>query len=1382
METQANYKTLKEEFNSEALEANKYQTRSITEITDEQNEFLALSSSYWGINNATKEFLTEYNHPYSNYKYLGDNIKKIALDNLWLYMKSDNYKFALKVINNFFIEIFEKSNDDDIKENLLSSYLQMFDLLSENEPQKFYEELNNILSTINNWSNEPENKFVFVENSGNFKINLNLKQNDLSEQEFNNLQNKITILTKTTYKYNLEFWIETSDIENWYEQKKILYRNDYSQALKDVFNTVFKNQLTELETIDKRSEILENFPTFKEIANSFRVKSNIFESPIERIYYLFYMLYLPGMSHLKDHLLWDINKLIKSVTVELNKEQIIEFFDQSFLIFNELKHKYQSTILDCIATLGKVIAETKNVELITNLENKIIEMGFINPGEISLSDDWQIHRNINHVKNIRTWLELIKSAPVEYFTLLNALIVNLRVGGIFISDTDLFQKDVSKLLNSNIEPIYKQVKQLCRIFPIYFNEIGAEGELREVSTLMDELSMRKDRLIHFMRKQVHTESNNTHIDLSKKILRFWFDGEKSKLKGFIPDDVFDDIELENHWYTGVHRLITHLCIKLGVEPENLVDEKEEIISSTLDEVLTDNDIDKRRIKLFLRLQVFLKEKYSFSTQNIFPILKRSNFFTEEEVDNLDNLYKEKKHNEALNIVFGFMERLNQVVFNPEKTEGWENIYYKRHVAVGIPSMYGEYHEKKFEAMGITFRLERLSARLIDKLIANINFNYLNANSLHKIYNILAHFLTGIQLDGIQNEVFRSNLQMFQYSLTSQSFSLGQYINILQFIHANIQEIINKYFFRRFDSLLKIIIPQVYPQIEEMQEKEKLQFLHKKSEEFFRDVLSSAYLLQTIDNFLSITIATLRDMNDNYPTDIINDIMSYNHEWSIIPLYKEYPTLDNPIFIGAKAYFLKKLYSYGLPVPPGFVFTTEVFRLRKAVISVAQIRIELDELIKENVRKIEEMTGLEYGNPEKPLLLSVRSGTAISMPGAMSTFLNVGLNDEIVELLSKQDNYAWTSWDSYRRLIQSWGMSFDIDRDVFDKIIQEFKKKYNVEQKVLFKPEQMKEVALAYKDVLKQHNIKFEEDIFLQLRQAIAAVLDSWSSPRAKVYRDNMNISKDWGTAVAVQKMVLGNLHRDSGTGVVFTHNPDDKRAGVNLYGDFSVCNQGEDIVGGLINTLPISESQKEKNFAPDSLSLQKDFPEIYNKLYEYAVKMTEEYGFNHQEIEFTFESSKAEDLYILQTRDQVIRRQEQHLVFDANAFDMEVVGSGIGTGGDALNGRVAFNFQDILSIKKSYPNEAVVLIRPDTVPDDIDMIFEAEGLLTGKGGVTSHAAVTAVRLNKTCIVNCTELRINEKDGICNINGYIFKSGDEIAIDGYTGNIYKGNYSVKYADM
>ena len=782
-----------QEFKSEALEANKYITRQDCEvIPQEQEEFLEISASYWGINNSAREFIKEYNHPYSNWKFLSEHIKKIAIDNIWLYKKSDKRIFAVDMIIDFFKKIFEKAKSNEIKQNVMLTYLQFFDLLAGDGGASVYvRQLSKILDGIEKWIVDPELTQIFVEISGNFKTQLDISSGKNESPELAELSDRITGLIKQDLQLNLRFWQEQSDVLAWLSSEKHLLTRDYSADLVSVSKDRFAALLTQLNSLTTRKEIVRQIPSFKEIANSFRSATSVFDTASEKIYYLFYLLYLNGMNHLKDHLLWDINKLMKNISNQMDATQIEQFLKTSFGIFKVLMPEHEGTILDCIATLGKAMTDSGNENLINMLQNEIINLGFISPGEIYLTEDWQIHRNINHVKNIRVWMELTETAPEKYSRLLQALIVNLKIGGIFISDTDLFQKDVSKLLNSPIEPVYKQVKQLCRAFPVYFNEIGAEGELREVSTLMDEIGMRKDNLIHFMRKQVHTESNNTHIDLAKKILCFWYDGKKERLHNRIPEDVYESIDLSNVWFVGMHEVIVFLCDKLGVQPENLVSVKEQTISDTLDTFNSPDDLNTRRLKLFIRLQILLKEKYSFSTKNIISILHRYSFFNSAEIDELSEYLDDAKHDEAIKMTFDFMEQLNQVVFNPEKTESWENIYYKRHVAVGIPSMYGEYHEKKFEALGLIFRLEKLSAKLIEKEIMKINFSYLNANSLHKIFKILTYFNRGIRLDGIKNEVFNSNLQMLQYALTSKSFSLGQYINILQFIHKNIQEIINK---------------------------------------------------------------------------------------------------------------------------------------------------------------------------------------------------------------------------------------------------------------------------------------------------------------------------------------------------------------------------------------------------------------------------------------------------------------------------------------------------------------------------------------------------------------------------------------------------------------
>jgi len=357
------------------------------------------------------------------------------------------------------------------------------------------------------------------------------------------------------------------------------------------------------------------------------------------------------------------------------------------------------------------------------------------------------------------------------------------------------------------------------------------------------------------------------------------------------------------------------------------------------------------------------------------------------------------------------------------------------------------------------------------------------------------------------------------------------------------------------------------------------------------------------------------------------------------------------------------------------------------------------------------------------------------------------------------------------------MFHGIDRDVFDQIMIDFKEKHHVDLKLQFKPEVMREIAFSYKEVLKENNVVLEENLFDQLIQTIMFVFQSWSSERAQVYRDHLQIADEWGTAVIVQQMVIGNLNLDSGTGVVFTQNPNRQRPGVHLYGDFTLTSQGEDIVGGLVNVHPVGKTQrKQQNIEEESL--QEMLPDIYKRIHQIATELTENQGYNPQEIEFTFESDNPDDLYILQTRDQDITMSNKINIFSTRRDEMHLAGRGTGIGGGAMNGIIAFDKSDIKELQSKNPDQPVILVRPDTVPDDIEMIFECDGLLTAKGGATSHAAVTAVRLGKTCVVNCSALQVDEENKTCRLNETTFKNGDEIAIDGKNGNIFKGHYPIE----
>jgi pyruvate,orthophosphate dikinase len=1362
---------------SEALEVNLEETRKIkVHVPKRYREFIALSESHLGIHERALRCMTEFHHPYANHTFVVGELRKIVLNDFWFYAELEDATQALGIMLESLGELLASSGvEEKLKETIIRTLVEFIDRLAE-FPQKHEKTVHACLSLLK--QNLVKNRHIYISCAAFFKKHLR------RTAHIDDFIGEIFEITKQVLDASVGFWRKTTKIEAWYRENQSVFHRDYRTVVEQLGEGYFSDLKEKVKASNTFDDLVENVPSYGDIANKFRQLSDKFDKFIEKFYYTFYLLYLPGMSGLKDRLIRDINFLLARVVGEIDLNEIFEFLDKIFDMFRLFRRDHTSPILNCIATLGKKIIDVDDSEdkfRVNYFEKKLIDFGFEFPGIVYVDKGWKTHVNRNHLKNIRVWLEILKYGSAIPEKLLSALIVNLRLGGVYISDTDLFQRDITNILNSNISPFYKKVKQLSFIFPVYFNEIGAEGEIRHVTTSMDELSHRNDRLIHFLRKQVHIEGNNTLIHMTRKIFHFWYDADLEALKPGFPKDVYEAIDLKGRWFAPIHDLLKSLCRQQACVPEKFLNMEQRELEALLASVPKVNDIDRKRFLYICRLYALLREKYSFDTVNIVSILKRYSFLDSDHISKFADCMARKDHSGALKQVFRLMGGLKEIILDPEPSEAWESIYYKRHVAFGIPSMYGVYREKKFEAMGLIFRLERVAANLMDSIIADINLNYISATTLDRIYKVLEFFREGMALDGIINEGFNSNLQMFKYSLTSSTFSLGQYTNIFEFMSERIREIINEYFIRSYEYPLNVIVPQLFMKDSSLSREDRNRILLQKTEEFNREMISNCFLLQKFDGFIAGILQTLHNMVDNFSPDVINSIMRYNPDLIVSPFNEKSPKMDNKVFVGEKGYFLKKLYGAGIPVPPAFVLTTEVFRERHAIYSHPQLKAELDEKIRVQINKLEKLCGREFGNPRNPLLLSVRSGAAVSMPGAMMTFINVGMNDEIADALSRESGFGWAAWDSYRRLLQNWGMAHDIQRDVFDKVISDHKKKYGVKYKTGLSAEQMKELAFKYKRVLEVHHKSFEQNPMRQLEKAIAIVFDSWSSEQAKVYREYLKVSADWGTSVIVQQMVFGNRNQRSGSGVAFTHNPTRGRPGVHLFGDFNLSSQGEDIVSGLVHSLPVGKTQR-KQLKLEGPSLQEAFPDIYKKIHALARELLNNLGFTHQEIEFTFESEKPEDLYILQVRNQNIRCETHVKVFEPRKEDMALVGRGIGIGGGALSGILAFGTDDLELFAKKYPEKKTILVRPDTVPDDIGMIFKCDGLLTARGGVTSHAAVTATKIGKICIVNCADLFVNEDKKECTIGGNHFKVGDDISIDGHRGNIYRGSYPIKTTEI
>ena len=489
-------------------------------------------------------------------------------------------------------------------------------------------------------------------------------------------------------------------------------------------------------------------------------------------------------------------------------------------------------------------------------------------------------------------------------------------------------------------------------------------------------------------------------------------------------------------------------------------------------------------------------------------------------------------------------------------------------------------------------------------------------------------------------------------------------------------------------------------------------------------------------------------------------------------------------LGGKGANLAEMTNIGLPVPQGFTITTEA--CTQYYEDGREINEEIQSQINEYIEKMEEITGKKFGDKENPLLVSVRSGARASMPGMMDTILNLGLNEEVVEVLAKKSNNPRWAWDCYRRFIQMYSdVVMEVGKKYFEQLIDKMKEEKGVKQDVELTADDLKELAMQFKAEYKEKIGKdFPTDPKEQLMGAIKAVFRSWDNPRANVYRRDNDIPYSWGTAVNVQSMAFGNMGDDCGTGVAFTRDPATGEKG--LFGEFLTNAQGEDVVAGVRTPMKIAEMEEK-------------FPEAFEQFKE-VCKTLEEHYRDMQDMEFTVEHGK---LYMLQTRngkrtakaalkiacdlvDEGMRTEEEavlmidprnldtllHPQFDAKALkETTPIGKGLGASPGAACGQIVFTAED--AEKWAANKKKVVLVRLETSPEDITGMKVAQGILTVRGGMTSHAAVVARGMGTCCVSGCGDIQMNEAKKEFKLGGKTFHEGDEISIDGTTGNIYDG---------
>ncbi|MCI5126501.1 MAG: phosphoenolpyruvate synthase, partial [Candidatus Electrothrix sp. AR5] len=575
-------------------------------------------------------------------------------------------------------------------------------------------------------------------------------------------------LMKKILQLNYSYWLSEENPQPWFESQcgSFCRRWQTGSLLATISHDRFQEHLAALDLIDIEedsyqalSELME-LPAHIDIVRLYREipkqltpdtddEQEASFSENRKLFFLFRIMDTSGLSLIHEESLREINRSLIQLIRKQSFEEIEQFFVTTFHLLKANVRKYPHTSLQCIQVIGGEVFRRSNSRLVEAFLFETVRFGFQYANVMGVDEDWQPITNPAHLANIRVWLSLIMQEPKWCSTLFSALIINIKLSGTCVKDTDLFQRDITELLNHPIMPIYNLAKQFSKLMPVFFNEIGAEGELRDVSTELDEMHKRHDVLIHFLRKQSHVESSNLIVGFIRGIFVFWITLDKEHLRPFLPDEILSQVATEGPFIDELHVLAQRIEQELEIHSmDEVLDWKKEERNVWLGQQEDISTGERKRFNLLVRMFKLLHHKYSLGLQELRQQLHHAAQSGFPEMDSLLEVLEQGDTYVCLDALLTELERLKKIILSEEKFAPKEEIYYKRHIAVDIPSVYGRYSERKFDALGLSFRLENLANIYIERLTRSINLGFITQATFIQISRCLLLFLRALKVDGI----------------------------------------------------------------------------------------------------------------------------------------------------------------------------------------------------------------------------------------------------------------------------------------------------------------------------------------------------------------------------------------------------------------------------------------------------------------------------------------------------------------------------------------------------------------------------------------------------------------------------------------------------------
>ncbi|HXW69278.1 MAG TPA: hypothetical protein VEJ88_06685, partial [Dissulfurispiraceae bacterium] len=955
-------------------------------------------NEYPGILNTATELVFKLDEHQKQWGIILRELRAYALQNFYLYNHHEKGVEAIVVIIDAFMESLH-SLDRNIQEAAVDGLLFYIDKILSDGDQDLRKYSKVLPDCFHRLSNLPEPQFfLFTVNPLQIKKLAQLVREKMP-QDF-----EFTALNKLLFRYLLttyEYWLQEEDPFVSFKRRigHTLSERAYEEIgelLYPVSHANFRGLITYLNTLKESGDDV-SFGRMKELLElqGYLQVVGFYQdliTPLTRIGeksknpfitmgYFSQIMETKGLSSIHEDVLREMSRAVSNILSE-GSGQAKLILTEAFIVLERSFALHPDAVLYCIESTGKKIYSFRDSDLVEWFIRKVIAVGFQYPKVEGLTDEWQVTSNKAHLKNIRTWLNLIGNNPKWSKSLISALIINLRLGGVQINDTDLFQKDVTQLLNVDIEPVYHFIKQLAKVFPVFFNEINAEGELRDVSTEIDNATKTADPLIHFLRKLCHVESSSLIVDLMQDAIAFFITRDKRPLERLLPGYVYDRIEVTGQFVDELNiifaRLFTTDKIRKIADLLNLTDEESYELIADIPDI---SEGEKKRAGLAIRFYQLLDRKYRLSHLNISGELRFAGQICLPDAGMISDALEKGDAFQRLDEILNYLQRLKDIILSPEHFEAVEDVYRKRHIAAGIPSVYGRYIEKKFNALLLTYRLENMANILFEELINSFDHKFITRATLFKIEKCIKLFLRALQLDGISSNRLENMLELLSGSLQEIGFSFSQYIDIFRGFSEGVQDILNTHYGGIHKNNLKIIILQmgrenILPKYLGLSGSQNdFEFINSVSERFLREVMSVSCGLQQLDNFISDVLKTLFEQAKGLDVHNLNLLLNYDPDKALSGIHSLNSLTKDRIHLGNKGYNLVKLASLDIRVPPGFIITTEVCRCMPVINRFDHAGDHLNRGIGENVHFLEEMTGKRYGDPHNPLLVSVRSGAA-----------------------------------------------------------------------------------------------------------------------------------------------------------------------------------------------------------------------------------------------------------------------------------------------------------------------------------------------------------------------------------------------------------------------